>query len=419
MNILPLAAFEPLSLRAGLLAMSLSLAACGGGGGGGGGGDPTPTPTPAPMLGDEARRAVLKDLGEDLIYPELQAFSQRAEALDVAVAAWAADVANSGLRGAAQSAWRDAMASWQRNEALQVGPAGLSSGLDATPGGEDLRDRIYAYPLRNECAVEQLAQQNVTVTAGSSIEVTGLGALAFLLFVDEVNPCGLGSPATPQQRAAYAASAADRVAVVAQTLRDRWDPEGGNFLSQWSNAGLSGSMMFYMRPQDALDALSVSLFYTEKETKDRKIACPTGIGATGLTCPASDVARVEFPRARFSTEAIRANVQAFRDAFSGVGGGLGINALLEGIERSDIADDLMVELDATLALIDTLDPDFEAEVAAISDSTACTNAASAASGEPTACALQGQIKRAMDLFRTDVVGALSLATPDRAAGDND
>ena len=411
--------FAVSALRGGLIALTVALAACGGGGGGGGGPTPTPTPPPGPMLGDEARRAVLKDLGEELIYPELQTFAQRADALAAAVATWAADAANVSARAAAQDAWRDAMASWQRNEALQVGPSGLSSGLDATPGGEDLRDRVYAYPLGNACAVEQLAQQNVPVTAGSTIEVTGLGALAFLLFVDEPNPCGLPTPATAQQRATYAASAAPFTAEVAETLRQRWDPAGDNFLGQWSNVGLSGSMVFYMRPQDALDALSVALFYTEKETKDRKIACPTGVGATGLTCPGSDASRVEFPYARFSTEALRANVQVFRDAFTGVGGGLGVNALLEGIERDDIADDLVDELDATLALIDALDPDFETEIAAINDSTACTNAASAASGEPTACALQGQIKRAMDLFRTDVVAALSLATPDRAAGDND
>ena len=70
--------------------------------------------------------------------------------------------------------------------------------------------------------------------------------------------------------------------------------------------------------------------------------------------------------------------------------------------------------------IDTqIDPDFETEVEAIDDSAACTNASANATGEPAACALHGAIQDAMDTFRTEVVSALSLATPDRAAGDND
>jgi predicted lipoprotein len=407
--------------RLGLLLTVALFAACGGGGGGGGDPQPTATPSPSPtpgaVVGDAARRAVLKDLGERVIVPALQDFDADAQALAAAVTALSEAPGGVGERADAQAAWREAMASWQRSEVLQVGPAGLSSGLDATPGGADLRDRIYGYPFRTVCVIEQLAADDVLVTAGSDIDVSGLGALEFLLFIDESNPCALDTPPTAQQRANYAASAASRIASLATNLRNRWEPASGNFLGQWNTAG-DGSTV-YARPQDALDALSVALFYTEKETKDRKISCPTGIGATGLSCEGSDVSRVEFPYARASTAALRANVQVFRDAFTGLGGGLGINDLLEGIEREDIAEHLLAELDATLVAIDALDPDFETEVEAIADAAACTNAASAAQGDPAACALHGQIKRAMDAFRTEVVAALSLATPDRAAGDND
>jgi uncharacterized protein len=400
-------------LRLGAPLLVLAIAACGGGGGD----TPTASPTPGPMVGDAARRAVLTDLGERMILPALREFDTAAQALAAAVTALSEAPDGTATRSDAQAAWRTAMASWQRSEVLQVGPAGLSSGLDATPGGADLRDFIYAYPLRSVCAIEQLAAQDAAVTAGTSIEVTGLGALEFLLFIDAPNPCNLGTPPTAQQRANYAASAAARIANVAADLRNRWEPAGGNFIAQWNTAG-NGSAT-YARPQDALDALSVVLFYTEKETKDRKISCPTGIGATGLSCEGSDVSRVEFPYARSSTPALRANVQTFRDAFTGVDGGMGINDLLEGIEREDIAQRLLTELDATLAGIDALDPDFETAVEAIDDGAACINASSAAQGEPAACALHGRIKRAMDIFRTEVVGVLSLATPDRAAGDND
>ena len=110
----------------------------------------------------------------------------------------------------------------------------------------------------------------------------------------------------------------------------------------------------------------------------------------------------------------------FRDVFTGQAGGMGMNDLLAGIDRQDIVDKLLARLDVTLDQIDTqIDPDFETEVEAIDDSAACTNASANATGEPAACALHGAIQDAMDTFRTEVVSALSLATPDRAAGDND
>ena len=248
----------------------------------------------------------------------------------------------------------------------------------------------------------------------------GLGAIEYLLFFDGPNSaCPPDSGVdVAQSRADYAAAVAAFIAARAEELRDAWEAGEGNFIAQWSQAGAGSDV--YMTPQDALDALSTSLFYVEKETKDRKIACPTGIGATGLVCSGNDVSRVEHPYARASTPSLRANVQMFRDVFTGQAGGMGMNDLLAGIDRQDIVDKLLARLDVTLDQIDTqIDPDFETEVEAIDDSAACTNASANATGEPAACALHGAIQDAMDTFRTEVVSALSLATPDRAAGDND
>ena len=53
----------------GLVALILTLGACGGGGGGGGTTTtpPPPPPPPPPISGDDARRAVLADIGNEII----------------------------------------------------------------------------------------------------------------------------------------------------------------------------------------------------------------------------------------------------------------------------------------------------------------------------------------------------------------
>lgn len=372
------------------------------------------------LVSDAARRAVLADIGELIILPSLNNFADSAEALQLAVDAHAAAPGDADARANAQLAWQAAMLDWQRNEALTVGPAGRATGLDATPGGADLRSQIYTYPFRTACAIDEAALDGQAANENTAINIKGLGALEYLLYFDGANadcPPPDGSDLVTA-RAAYAQRLADFIATVAADLATRWDPTGGDFLAQWSRAGAGSTV--YSRPQDALDALSVALFYVEQETKDRKIAGPTGIGATNVTpcgqanCPE----RLESQLSMRSGAHIRANLMVFRDVFTGVGEGRGMNDLLRGIGRDDLADALITELDATIARLDGLDPDYDTAITEIPDNEQCINASANRTGVP-ACALHGDISAAMDIFRGPIVGALSLATPNRAAGDND
>ena len=397
------------SKKPAALALSVVLlSACGGGSSGGGG-------TPPSLQADDARRAVLADLGQNLILPRLREFATQAQALSEATAAWAGASADTELQAAAQQAWQLAQEGFQRLEVLAVGPLAMSSSV----AGEDRRELIYAYPRRNDCVVDRAAYNADAVNEQTRIDAMGLGALEHLLFAQGASqdcPPEEGVN-VPNARAQYADAVAQFIAQQADVLRDRWEPEQGDFLSAWSEAGLSGSP--YMRPQDALDALSVALFYVEKEGKDRKIACPTGIGASGLSCTGNDPSRSEWALSGESASALRANIETFRDAFRGRNGGMGLSDLLRGIERDDIAERIELRLDETLQLLATIADDFEGAVAQIDDNSACLNASSTRQGPPDACALHGRLKAAMDIFRSEVVAALSLATPDRAAGDND
>lgn len=376
---------------------------------------------PLELSGDDARRAVLADIGEKIFLPALRDFEARAIALQASTAALAASPSTALNLTSAQSEWRQTMNTWQRNEVFQVGPSGRSSNPDAVAGGQDFRDLIYSWPFTlNSCALEAAAAAGDPVNGATPINITGLGALEQLLFV-ETTPAECATTAEVADRAAHANRLAERVLILATALRERWEPSEDNFLEQWSTAGLASSVV-YTRPQDALDALSIALFYVEKSTKDRKIALPTGIPVSGFEC-ADPVACPEFLESPISASSganLLANVRAFRDVFTGVAGGYGVNDLLIGIDRKDLADELIEALDIVIADLQQIEAGsgFDAEVAAISDATDCVNAAANSSGIAP-CALQGKIKTAMDIFRAPIVAALGLAIPTAAAGDND
>lgn len=411
--------------RAGLLAMALALSGCGGGGGGGSGSATTPPPppppqAPPPISGDDARRAVLKDIGEEIILPALRDFDTKAGALKTAADALAAAPSDAAALAGARAAWEAAATSWQRNEVLQVGPAGRSTNPDMVAGGQDFRDFIYSWPFTLDiCGVEAAANNGSAVDSNTAINITGLGALEHLLFTS-APPVACSAQPDTQKRAAHIQKLATRVATLATSLRNRWEPTAGNFIAQWNTAGLSSAV--YMRPQDALNALSVALFYVEKSTKDRKVAYTTGLPAAGLNCgnPASCPEFLESRLSRRSGANLVVNVQTFRDVFTGVNDKLGMNDLLDGIGRSDLANEIVAELDAVLAHLATIESGqgFDAAVEGITDRNECMNAFANSTGLPP-CALLGIMKTAMDTFRGPVVAALSLAVPSSAAGDND
>lgn len=406
--------------RAGLLAVTLTLASCGGGGGDEGT-DPPDPPDPPPVSGDDARRAVLKDIGEEIILPSLRDFDIKATALKAAADALVAAPADAVVLTAAQTAWRVAMVSWQRNEVLQIGPAGKSTNPDQVAGGQDFRDQIYPWPLiLDVCGVELAANSNEPVDANTPRNLIGLGAIEHLLFT-AAPPVTCAAQPDAAHRAQHVQRLAGWVAPLATALRNRWEPGGGNFLLQWSTAGLPTSQV-YARPQDALNAISVALFYFEKTTKDRKVAYTTGLPASGLVCanPSSCPEYLESRLSRHSGANLVANLQAFKDMFTGVNGKLGMNSLLTGIGRNDLATEIVNELNAAQAQLNSIEAGagFDAAVEGIPSRAECTAAFNTATGVPP-CVLMSLLKTATDTFRGPIVAALSLTIPDSAAGDND
>jgi predicted lipoprotein len=364
----------------------------------------------------EARRAVLSDLGENVILESYVEFEQAADDLETAAEGYAGDTSDEN-RQAVQQAWVDTIDVWQRAEMFQIGPAGA---MGLVVGGEDLRDQIYSWPIVNPCRVDQeIVEQNYTdadAFAGEPVNVRGLDAMEYLLFHEGTdNACAPNSSINTDgswdaldeaelvdRRATYAHTLAIDLASRATELREAWDAEGGNFLGEFRTAGADSQT--YATSQEALNAVSDAMFYLDKEVKDMKLAAPAG-----LTDCVDDVCPEERESlwADRSLAHIRNNLVGIRQLFSGVEGdddSSGVEALLRGMGATQLADDMSARIDDAIAAIDAVDG---------------TMAEALTSDSQSVVAAYNAVKDLTDLFKSQFFDVLDLEVPQRGEGDND
>lgn len=370
--------------------------------GGGGGGE------------DQGRRGeALAALGEDVVLPLIGKFESDAVALEAALSEATTDP---GGRDAAQAVWNDTLGTWQQLEVMQFGPLGSSL---TVMGGQDLRARLYSWPLGSRCAVDR-------ETVGESYDdpealeqipgvPTGLWAIEYLLFTDDPdNGCtefdSINSDGTwdsmadmiPQRRLDYAASLGTLVRRRAEELATAWSLEGGNFIEELTDPGRGDAV--YGSAQEGLNAISDAMFYLEKETKDMKLGKPLGItGCSTAQCPEA----LESLWALRSKEHVLANLGGFQSLYLGGAPGeesLGFDDLLRDMGADDVADDMANALTDAIAATEAVRGTF---ADALTDNEAELRAAHTA------------IQAVTDILKTDFLSVLDLEAPDRAAGDND
>jgi uncharacterized protein len=345
-------------------------------------------------------------------------FSERAGALRTAAQAWNAAPGDEALRLAAQSAWRNAMESWQQSELFRFGPSGPAS----EPGGKDLRSEIYFWPDINNCLVDlQLVSKSYERRPlNLSLSAKGLGALDYLLSYTgtDQNSCAAsttintGEPSpwkalTPDEivrrRAAYALAVAEDLTLRANELLDAWDPAKGNFHAQLSQAGAGSAT--YASEHDAFNVVDNALFYLDKELKDYKVAIPVGLSVECMAerCPERVESRYSFA----SNSNIVHNLRGFRLLFQGCGpsySGLGFDDYLRAINQGALADRMQQALIAAEQSAATLPAPLEALLA---------------SDPARAIALHAAIKAVTDPLKMEFVTSLNLELPTAAQGDND
>jgi predicted lipoprotein len=343
-------------------------------------------------------------------------FKAHAEELELVSSEFAASPDGDHVQIARES-WLTAVASWQRAEPFRFGPAARSS----EPGGLNLRDQIYVFPLANYCKVDQqiVDQAYQSGSFGSSIaSARGLSTVEYLLFNDSANNscypaltinasgawAALGNEIWTR-RADYAARTAEDVAALASTLVEAWDEDEGNFSAELSSAG-QGSNTF-ASSQKAFNAISDGMFYIEKEVKDWKLGWPLGLVPDCINAPDACPTEVESRYARRSLDHIRQNLVGFRRLFEGCGpdyAGLGYDDWLTAIGDEDLATRMRDALIAAQITVESVEPSLETALV--------TDVARARQ-------LHTAVKALTDLLKTEFVTVLNLELPKGAEGDND
>lgn len=215
------------------------------------------------------------------------------------------------------------MLTWQAVEVMQTGPL-----LDNSGG---LRDSIYSWP--STCAVDQ--EVIVAEDAGAGYDISsrtplrkGLAALEYILYTDTLNhTCPASTDSTAgwdvraenerlRARLAYAEAASGGIRSRAGEVVTKWTSGADNFRDELVNAGTGDSR--FGSAQEAVNALSDSLFYIEKQVKDIKLAEPLGL--KGNKCDQGEPAcaeLVESPLSERSKEHIRQNIVRFQQLLLG------------------------------------------------------------------------------------------------------
>jgi uncharacterized protein len=373
------------------------------------------TSSGGPNAGTFDKAGLLKAFGE-CAFANYKEFATAAKELADATAKAEAD-GTPASRDAALLAWRKAMDIWERAELYQFGPAAMTG----SPGGADLRDPIYAWPLVGRCLIDQTivskAYEGPGFGTSSLVSLRTLAAAEYLLFYagadngctpdSAINTQGqwsaLGAPEIAKRKLTYAKIVTADVADRAQKLLDAWDPAKGNFLAEMQNAGKAKA---FPSQQGAFNAVSDAMFYIGDQARNMKLGKPAGLTSDCAASPCPDA--VESPFAKRSKDHIRANLAGYDQLLLGCGTGntgLGFDDYLVAVGAQAVVDKLTAtSRDSRAALDELKEATLEEDIAK----------------NPAGVKKLFEALRANEVaMKTDFVTVLDLEIPKGVIGDND
>ncbi len=389
-------------MRIALCAL-VSTAACGGS-------PATPDGTPDGF----DRSMLLEHLANQVLLPLQTRFTTVAALLPPAIAAHC-DALDRGQPDAtlesARTAWSDAIDAWEAADAMLVGPAAMDS--------RAIRDRIYSWPLVSSCGLDRDTASSFADPASYDVatrlvNVLSLAAVEYLLYsAKTAHNCGTTPTGwdalgvnLPRARCRLALAIANDVATNASALAVAWGASGGNYVAQLTLAGKPGSSI--ASAQEGVNRVSDAMFYVDRMVKDMKLAEAAGIAVNACgTVDTPCEGEVELRYADRATVAIRINLGALRDLFTGTAqgaNGAGFDDFLSAVGHPEVADRMIGKLDDAIAAARALPDSFLTALASDYDKVVATH-------------------RAVNLFTDDLksqfLTLLALEIPDDVATDND
>ncbi len=360
------------------------------------------------------RSALLGHLSRDVLLPMQTAFAQKASALPSAIGAYC-DALDAGTPGTtldtARTTFAEAVDTWQVADAILIGPAAMDS--------QALRGNIYGWPNSSPCEVDKDIASRWADPGSYDVskELVGsrsLTAIELLLYPDTdahhcINPPpgwdALGAE-LPRARCRLALAIATDVAAQAAALETAWRSDGGGYVDELANAGKADSTL--PSAHGAVNLVSDAMFYVDRMVKDMKLAETAGIAVNSCDAvQAPCVREVELRYADRATFAIRANLDALRQVFTGdtaAGTGIGFDDFLITVGHPDLATEMTADIDAAIAAADALPDSYLTALDTSYSAVAATHAA---------------VKEFCDDLKSQFLTVLALEIPDDVAADND
>jgi uncharacterized protein len=329
---------------------------------------------------EDARRALLRGLGEEIFLPTYAELEAKIALLDESVGALCDEADGEALEDA-RDAWWEARAPLKRNELLAFGPytdepARYGPKLDFWPARVDTLEAVLE-------AEDELSADAV---AGFGASQKGFPAIEYLLFDPETE---LETAfAEEPRRCEYLSALVADLGAKAQGLREAWDPAAGNYLDELVNAG-RGSQAF--RTLDlAIGEIVNRLVFTVENVRGDKLGAPAGTRSDGKPQPESAESRFSgrsLEDARDNLRGVEAVcLGATRDAAS-------LASQLSRIGRSD--------------LIELLETGFASSYAALDAIPEPLTTAVVADPAPVLAAID-ELSNLQRLLQVDVIHALGL-----------
>lgn len=364
--------------------------------------------SPAEDGGD--RRRVLASLATNVFQPSLGEFESALLTLETSLSDYCG---GSAIASEVQSSWNAAMLSWQRLEAMQVGPL-------AEDGGA-LRDQVYSWPLgvgtaANECSVDievaRYAQDPNVSLKEKLVDRRGLDALGYLLYAEgtsgvcDSEPSGWSALSEVDRLAArcgYASLVVEDLVATHTTLRERWDGNGG-FEQQLVAAGTPESE--FGSAQTALNWVSNAMFYLDTEVKDMKVGRPSGVQENQCGVAVVCLEVLEFDAVELNNETLVANLEGFAGLYYGTlsDDGYGFDDYLVALGAERTAADMSAAVDNAV--------DSARQLSAPMRELLLSN-------PEEVVALYNSVKGITDIFKSEFFTVTGLDLPDMGAGDND
>lgn len=294
------------------------------------------------VISDDASTPTLEEVVQNyagsVIYNTYRDLANRAEKLNTAAIKLRFEPTDDHL-SAAQQQWVATRRPWEQSEAFLFGPVdtdGLDPAMDSWP--------VNSTDLQN--VLDSDTALTVETVSGFSDNLKGFHVIEFLLFGTNGNKT---SAEFTERELMYLTAVAGVLANDTQSLAQAWNPNDGNFLAEFAQAG-SGSTT-YTNLISATQEMINGMVGIAGELASVKLEEPQRIG---------DPTLVESQFSLNSRADFMDNVRGIRNAYTGnylLSEGPGLNALVKSIDPA-LDEKINNQIEAAIAAIDAIPQPF-------------------------------------------------------------